>query len=102
MGIYGYQRDTTPELEKQKSQLLLFRNAVAPAPVTIMAVPLAMTADKVNIRDPKNYGDNVINIANKAGYDTYWFSHQGKGGAHNNVITRIAMNTKQHEWLEGG
>lgn len=54
MGIYGYQRDTTPELEKQKSQLLLFRNAVAPAPVTIMAVPLAMTADKVNIRDPKN------------------------------------------------
>jgi glucan phosphoethanolaminetransferase (alkaline phosphatase superfamily) len=102
MGIYGYQRDTTPELEKQKSQLLLFRNAVAPAPVTIMAVPLAMTADKVNIRDPKKYGDNVINIANKAGYETYWFSHQGKGGAHNNVITGIAMNTKKHEWLEGG
>ena len=74
MGIYGYQRNTTPELEKQKSQLLLFRNAVAPAPVTIMAVPLAMTADKVNICDPKKYGDNVINIANKAGYETYWFS----------------------------
>ncbi|MCK6856988.1 phosphoethanolamine transferase [Enterobacter cloacae] len=102
MGIYGYQRDTTPELEKQKSQLLLFRNAVAPAPVTIMAVPLAMTAGKVNIRDPKKYGDNIINIANKAGYETYWFSHQGKGGAHNNVITGIAMNTKKHEWLEGG
>ncbi|HIE5560956.1 sulfatase [Enterobacter kobei] len=102
MGIYGYQRDTTPELEKQKSQLLLFRNAVAPAPVTIMAVPLAMTADKVNIRDPRKYSDNVINIANKAGYETYWFSRQGKGGAHNNVITGIAMNSKQHEWIDGG
>jgi glucan phosphoethanolaminetransferase (alkaline phosphatase superfamily) len=54
MGIYGYQRDTTPELEKQKSQLLLFRNAVTPAPVTIMAVPLAMTADTVSKRDPHN------------------------------------------------
>ncbi|MFH5069659.1 phosphoethanolamine transferase [Enterobacter cloacae complex sp. 2024EL-00215] len=102
MGIYGYQRDTTPELVKYQSQLLLFRNAVTPAPVTIMAVPLAMTADTVGARDPRNYGDNVINIANKAGYDTYWFSRQGKGGAHNNVITGIAMNTKQHEWVEGG
>ncbi|WP_431615155.1 phosphoethanolamine transferase [Enterobacter chengduensis] len=102
MGIYGYQRDNTPELEKQKSHLLLFRNAVAPAPVTIMAVPLALTADKVNIRDPRKYSDNVINIANKAGYETYWFSRQGKGGAHNNVITGIAMNTKHHEWIEGG
>jgi glucan phosphoethanolaminetransferase (alkaline phosphatase superfamily) len=101
MGIYGYQRDTTPELEKQKSQLLLFRNAVTPAPVTIMAVPLAMTADTVSKRDPHKYSDNVINIANKAGYDTYWFSRQGKGGAHNNVITGIAMNTKQHQWVEG-
>lgn len=102
MGIYGYQRDTTPELEKQKSQLLLFRNAVTPAPVTIMAVPLAMTADTVGKRDPHKYSDNVINIANKAGYDTYWFSRQGKGGAHNNVITGIAMNTKEHQWIEGG
>ena len=102
MSIYGYQRDTTPELEKQKSQLLLFRNAVTPAPVTIMAVPLALTADTVNARDPRKYGDNVINIANKAGYDTYWFSRQGKGGAHNNVITGIALNTKQHEWIDGG
>jgi len=102
MGIYGYKRDTTPELDKQKSQLLLFNNTVAPAPVTIMAVPLAMTADSVSTRDPAKYGDNVINIANKAGYDTYWFSRQGKGGAHNNVITGIAMNTKQHEWIDGG
>lgn len=102
MSIYGYPRDTTPELIKQKPQLLLFRNAVTPAPVTIMAVPLALTADTVSGRDPHKYSDNVINIANKAGYDTYWFSRQGKGGAHNNVITGIAMNTKEHQWLDGG
>ena len=48
MGLYGYPRDTTPELIKQKHQLLLFQNAIAPAPVTIMAVPMAMTADSVN------------------------------------------------------
>lgn len=77
MGLYGYPRDTTPELIKQKHQLLLFQNAVAPAPVTIMAVPMAMTADSVNAHDPRKYSDNVINISNKAGYDTYWYSRQG-------------------------
>ncbi len=102
MSIYGYARDTTPELIKQKPQLLLFRNAVAAAPVTIMAVPLAMTADTVTKRDPLKYNDNIINIANKAGYDTHWYSRQGKGGAHNNVITGIAMNAHQHEWVEKG
>ncbi|MDK1237371.1 phosphoethanolamine transferase [Cronobacter turicensis] len=102
MGIYGYGRDTTPELDAQKNQLLLFRNAVAPAPVTIMAVPMALTADTVRARDPRKYGDNVINIANKAGYDTYWFSRQGKGGAHNNIITAIALNAHQSTWVEEG
>ncbi|EOC3060806.1 phosphoethanolamine transferase [Cronobacter dublinensis] len=102
MGIYGYDRDTTPELDARKNQLLLFRHAVAPAPVTIMAVPMALTADTVKARDPRKYGDNVINIANKAGYDTYWFSRQGKGGAHNNIITAIALKAKQSAWVEEG
>ncbi|QLY69370.1 phosphoethanolamine transferase [Citrobacter freundii] len=102
MGLYGYPRDTTPELIKQKHQLLLFQNAIAPAPVTIMAVPMAMTADSVNAHDPRKYSDNVINISNKAGYDTYWYSRQGKGGAHNNIITGIAMNAHQQEWVDHG
>lgn len=104
MSIYGYGRDTTPELIKQQqnNHLLLFSNAVSPAPVTIMAVPLAITADTVNARDPRKYGDNIINIANKAGYETSWFSRQGKGGAHNNVITGIAMNAHKSEWVDEG
>ncbi|EOW6771421.1 sulfatase-like hydrolase/transferase [Cronobacter muytjensii] len=102
MGIYGYGRDTTPALDAQKDRLLLFRNAIAPAPVTIMAVPMALTADTVKARDPRKYGDNVINIANKAGYDTSWFSRQGKGGAHNNIITGIALNAHQSVWVEEG
>lgn len=104
MSIYGYERDTTPELitQQHKKQLLLFSNAVSPAPVTIMAVPLAITADTVNARDPHKYGDNIINVANKAGYETYWFSRQGKGGAHNNIITGIAMNAHKSEWVDEG
>jgi glucan phosphoethanolaminetransferase (alkaline phosphatase superfamily) len=102
MSIYGYGRETTPRLEAEKENLLLFRHAVSPAPVTIMAVPLALTASSVQKPDPVKYGDNIIAIANKAGFETHWYSRQGKGGAHNNVITGIAMNTRQHEWVNGG
>lgn len=102
MGIYGYTRDTTPKLEAESQNLLLFRHAISPAPVTIMAVPLALTAASVQDAAPEKYGDNIISIANKAGYGTYWYSHQGKGGAHNNVITGIAMNAQDHQWIEQG
>ncbi|WP_039054991.1 phosphoethanolamine transferase [Enterobacter sp. Bisph1] len=102
MGIYGYKRDTTPKLEAERKNLLLFQHAISPAPVTIMAVPLALTAASVQETTPAKYSDNIISIANKAGYDTYWYSRQGKGGAYNNVITGIAMNTKQHQWIDQG
>ncbi|TDN54673.1 glucan phosphoethanolaminetransferase (alkaline phosphatase superfamily) [Buttiauxella sp. JUb87] len=102
MSIYGYERDTTPKLEAERKNLLLFQHAISPAPVTIMALPLALTAASVQETTPAKYGDNIIGIANKAGYDTYWYSRQGKGGAYNNVITGIAMKTKQHQWIDQG
>ncbi|MCL6746069.1 MULTISPECIES: phosphoethanolamine transferase [Kosakonia] len=102
MSIYGYERDTTPNLEAERKNLLLFQHAISPAPVTIMAVPLALTAASVQETSPIKYSDNIISIANKAGYDTYWYSRQGKGGAYNNVITGIAMKTKQHQWIDQG
>lgn len=102
MSIYGYERETTPKLEAERKNLLLFQHAISPAPVTIMAVPLALTAASVQETAPVKYSDNIISIANKAGYDTYWYSRQGKGGAYNNVITGIAMKTKQHQWIEQG
>lgn len=102
MSIYGYERESTPKLAAERNNLLLFQHAISPAPVTIMAVPLALTAASVQEHIPAKYSDNIISIANKAGYDTYWYSHQGKGGAYNNVITGIAMNAKERMWTEQG
>lgn len=102
MSIYGYPRETTPQLSAQKANLLLFRDAISPAPVTIMAVPLALSANSVREKKAAKNGDNIISIARQAGFDTYWYSRQGKGGAHNNVITGIAMNTHAHQWVNEG
>ncbi|MCU6410685.1 sulfatase-like hydrolase/transferase, partial [Enterobacter quasiroggenkampii] len=61
MSIYGYSRPTTPELQKQKSRLKLFTQAISGAPYTALAVPLALSADSVLHHDIRNYPDNIIN-----------------------------------------
>ncbi|MDU6447678.1 MAG: sulfatase-like hydrolase/transferase, partial [Staphylococcus epidermidis] len=71
MGIYGYPRDTTPQLQQESSRLLLFTQAIAGAPVTATAVPLALSADRVERHNIDAYSDNIINIANQAGLKTF-------------------------------
>lgn len=102
MSIYGYGRETTPALEAQRKNLLLFTQAISGAPVTITAVPLALTADTPEDHNISNYSDNIINVANQAGFTTYWFSRQGSGGAHNNVITAIASGAHHSQWVNSG
>ncbi|EMK0352517.1 sulfatase-like hydrolase/transferase [Citrobacter sp. RHBSTW-00013] len=102
MHIYGYGRETTPELEAQRNHLLLFRHAASGAPVTIMAVPLALTGDTPSHHDFQHYRDNIISVANQAGFDTWWFSRQGTGGAHNNIITAIASLAHHQQWVDQG
>lgn len=102
MSIYVYGRETTPALEAQRKNLLLFTQAVSGAPVTITAVPLALTADTPKNHDISHYSDNIINVANQAGFTTYWFSRQGSGGAHNNVITAIASGAHHSQWVNSG
>ena len=100
MGIYGYPRDTTPQLQQESSRLLLFTQAIAGAPVTATAVPLALSADRVERHNIDAYSDNIINIANQAGLKTFWFSKQGMYGGYSNAITGIAMNAAERQWLD--
>lgn len=100
MHFYGYPRDTTPVLDSQRSQVLSWRQAISPAPVTITAVPLTLSADYVVGHDQKHYSDNLINLANRAGYYTSWFSKQGIVGDYNNAITGIATNAREKKWLQ--
>lgn len=99
MHFYGYPKDTTPVLDSQRSQVLSWNQAISPAPVTITAVPLALSADFVIGHDQKHYSDNIINLANRAGYYTSWFSKQGIIGDYNNAITGIATNAREKKWL---
>jgi glucan phosphoethanolaminetransferase (alkaline phosphatase superfamily) len=102
MSVYGYPRPTTPELEARRDSLLLFTQAISATPVTATAIPLALTAATLAKPDVRRYADNLVNLANGAGFETHWYSRQGMYGDYSNAITGIAMNAHSHRWLDDG
>ncbi|EFT2760031.1 phosphoethanolamine transferase [Escherichia coli] len=93
MSLYGYTRSTTPQVEAQRKQIKLFNQAISGAPYTALSVPLSLTADSVLSHDIHNYPDNIINIANQAGFQTFWLSSQSAFRQNGTAVTSIAMET---------
>lgn len=101
LGIYGYQHDTTPNLMKEKSNLILFNQVYSPAPVTILSVPISLSNIGLEqLQDKNHYADNIVSLANHAGFKTYWLSNQGEGNQKTSVISVIANMAQNKKWNE--
>lgn len=86
---YGYYRKTTKSL-KETNGVTLISDPVAPAPQTGMALSRILAINhKLNI----NNNLNIIDLANLAGFNTFWFSNQGQIGIYDSPITNIAKRT---------
>jgi len=101
MHIYGYQKPTTPQLEAQKPYLKLFNQAISGVPFTSVAVPMALSADNIHNHNLKNYSDNIISLANQAGFHTTWLSAQTAFGNYGSSVAGIAMNAKDKLYIKG-
>ena len=99
MSLYGYQRETTPNEAAERDNMLLYQNAYSPAAITNMSVPIVLS--NINIdnyqKELKKLSDNIVNVANHSGYNTFWYSTQG--GAHG--ITAIATYSKNKKFFNG-
>ena len=73
---YGYSRKTTPNIERLRSEMILFKNAVADANVTICAVPILLTGMSPARFDMKAVRGNLVDLAGEAGYSTAWLMNQ--------------------------
>lgn len=98
--LYGNSIKTSPNLDKRIKNLLVYENAVAPAPYTILAVPIMLSmALPTNDYSQYQVADNVLNIANHTeAWQTYWFSSHEKVGVHVSAITAIAKFAKVSDW----
>ena len=73
--LYGYERETTPLMDAIKDELLVFQNITAAAPITVPAFERMLTPATIKQPDLWKTKPNIIQIAKKAGYRTYWISN---------------------------
>lgn len=93
MGIYGYYRDTNPNLNKVKNELRLFKNVISPHIQTILSLDKILSMGDYTHPENNKLG-TVIQLANQAGFETYWLSNQEPIGAYESLISLYAKASK--------
>jgi len=84
--VYGYSRNTTPNLVKLRGEAIFFQNAVADANLTISAVPILLTGISPDRFDMQAVRGNLVDLAQEAGYTTAWLMNQDP---HISLVTGI-------------
>ncbi len=99
MSLYGYPRNTTPELDKLRDQLAVFDNVITPRPYTIEALQQVLTfADEEN---PDLYlkTPSIVSMMKQAGYKTYWITNQQTMTKRNTMLTTFSEQADEQVYL---
>lgn len=99
MSLYGYPRNTSPQLAAMRDQLTVFENVVASRPYTIETLQQALTfADQEN---PSLHltSPSLMNIMKQAGYKTYWITNQQTLTKRNTMLTNFSEQTDEQVYL---
>lgn len=93
--------DNTPWLRSLRSNdnFILFNHAYTSKCQTVPALERALTEKNQYNNKEFNQSLTVIDIAKKAGYETYWFSNQGYISDADTPITMVAKTADHAEWL---
>ena len=62
---------------------------------------LGLTLNRVMDNKPQ-YQDNFVTLANRAGFQTWWFSNQGQIGEYDTAIASIAKRADEVQFLKSG
>lgn len=89
--LYGYDIPTTPFLDSMYQNQKLYKiDAVSPACLTRDAVKMTLSFATPRNQNPFYENKNAVELANLAGYETYWISNQDKLGVYDSNIGFIA------------
>ncbi len=88
MHIYGYDRKTTPNLDKIKDSLFIFTDVITPHTHTITALNKILTLKNLTNPDKKDNA-SLIQLANNARFYTFWISNQRPVGMNESIPSLI-------------
>lgn len=99
MSLYGYNRETSPNLKKIKNELAVFKKVVSPRPYTIEALEQVLTfADQEN-PDLVMTKPSLMNMMKQAGYKTYWITNQQTLTKRNTMLTTFSKQMDIQKYL---
>lgn len=99
MGLYGYSRDTTPELDRMAESLLVFTDVIATRPYTIESLTHALSFATVADPDAVNQYPNIVSLMKAAGFHTTWITNQQTVSERNTMLTALSMVADDRVYL---
>ncbi len=92
LNIYGYPRDTTPNLRQRKNDFVVFEDVISSHVQTQPSLRYALTL--ANVRDGQDPLESlsIIDLANIAGMETFWLSNQQPLRGTTSAIARQAKH----------
>ena len=102
MSAYGFKYDNTPFTNEHAS--LIWDGLIAPASNTQSSIPHLISQSTYSDNKEVNaqINNNIITIANDAGFDTYWLSNQGQLGRMEITVPRITAYSKNIFYTKKG
>lgn len=91
--LYGYARNTNPELGKHKPELLVFDDVLAGDDGTIKSITKMLTPATQEEPDLWQSKPSIISIAERLGYKVIWVTNQGK--ERQGIISLLAAQSAQ-------
>ncbi|MBR2911303.1 MAG: phosphoethanolamine transferase, partial [Lentisphaeria bacterium] len=97
-GLYGYLRNTTPEMSRIKNDLLVFEDVISPWAVTTETCKMMFsTADFPSIQ-PLDF--TVFSVLKKAGVDVICISNQYRWGKHDGPVNILYSPASVREFTQ--
>lgn len=97
-GLYGYARDTTPELARVEN-LVVFDDVLSQAALTQASVPLIITRGTIVDTKRMNEERSLVSLFHEVGFRTYWMSTQ-RSDPWTGIINRYAKEADVERFYE--
>ncbi|EMH4161997.1 phosphoethanolamine transferase [Pluralibacter gergoviae] len=97
VGAFGGHWNNTPFASKVNGYL--FTDYIAASGSTQKS--LGLTLNRV-VNGKPQFQDNFVTLANRAGFQTWWFSNQGQIGEYDTAIASIARRADEVQFLKNG
>lgn len=76
MSLYGYARQTTPNLSAMRDDLYVFDDVISPSYLTAFSIVKMLSPASIDAPDLWKNTPNIVQLAKAAGYKTFWLSNQ--------------------------